>query len=83
MFLVVDSLLSNQNAGMPKTQPEYLFHPNAVIPHKTSQQAHARLVTTLDLRQPRINTASRLIHVDLAFRAHFHQFRTIFDRIDT
>ena len=31
---------------------------NAVIPHKTSQQAHARLVTTLDFRHSCINTAS-------------------------
>ena len=58
MFLVVGDLLSKQNAGMPETQQGYLFHTNAVIPLKTSQQAHARLVTTLDLRQPRINTAS-------------------------
>ena len=57
-FKVVGSLLSNQNAGMSKTQPEYLFHTNAVIPHKTSQQAHARLVTTLDLRHSGINSAS-------------------------
>ena len=29
-----------------------------VTPHKTSQQAHARLATTVDLRHSRINTAS-------------------------
>ena len=57
-FKVVGSLLSNQNAGMSKTQPEYLFHTNAVIPRKASQQAHARLVTTLDLYHSGINTAS-------------------------
>ena len=50
MFFVVGSLLSNQNAGMSETQQGYLFHTNAVIPHKTSQQAHARLVNTLGLR---------------------------------
>ena len=31
-----------------KQQRGYLFHTNAVTPHKTSQQAHARLVATLD-----------------------------------
>ena len=58
MFLVVGSLVSNQNAGMSETQQGYLFHTNAVISHKTSQQAHARLVNTLYLRHPWINTAS-------------------------
>ena len=57
-FKVVGSLLSNQNAGISKTQLEYLFHMNAVIPPKTSQQAHARFVTSLDLRHSGINTAS-------------------------
>ena len=57
MFLVVGSVLSGQNDECRNTKGR-LFHTNAVIPHKTSQQAHARLVTTLDLRQPRINTAS-------------------------
>ena len=28
-----------------------------MTPHKTSQQAHARLASTLDLRHSRINTA--------------------------
>ena len=41
---VVCSLLRMQ--GCRKQQQEYLFHTNAVIPRKTSQQAHARLVTT-------------------------------------
>ena len=41
--------MSNQNAGMSETQQEYLFHTNAVILHKTSQQAHPRLVNTLGL----------------------------------
>ena len=58
MFLVVDSLLSNQNAGMSETQQGDLFHTNAVIPHETSQQAHAGLVNTLDLPHRCINTAS-------------------------
>ena len=44
--------------GCRKTQPGYLFNTNAVIPHKTSQQAHPRLVTTLDLRHSCINSAS-------------------------
>ena len=55
---MVGSLCLIRTQGCRKQQQEYLFHTNAVIPHKTSQQAHARLVTTLDLRQPRINTAS-------------------------
>ena len=38
MFLVVGSLLCNQNAGMSEIQSEYLFHTNAVIPHKTSHK---------------------------------------------
>ena len=45
MFEVVSSLWSNQNAGLSEQQRGYLFHTNAVIPHKTSQQAHARLVS--------------------------------------
>ena len=48
-FKVVDSLLSKQNAGMSKHNKDNLFSMNAVIPHKTSQQAHTRLVTTLEL----------------------------------
>ena len=51
-----NSSLSNQNKGMPKQQRGYLFYTNTVIPHKTSQQAHARLATTLDLRHSCINT---------------------------
>ena len=43
------SLCLNRTQGCRKTHPEYLFHTNAVIPRKTSQQAHARLVTTLGL----------------------------------
>ena len=58
MFLAVGSLLSNQNSGMSETQQGYLFHTNAVISHKTLQQAHARLVNILDFRLPFINTAS-------------------------
>ena len=46
---VVGSLCLNRTQGCRKTQPEYLFYTNAVIPHKTLQQALARLVTTLDL----------------------------------
>ena len=38
------SLQSKQNAGLSEQQQGYLFQMNAVIPHKTSQQAHARLV---------------------------------------
>ena len=44
MFKVVGSLQSKQSAGMSEQQQGYLFRTNAVIPHKTSQQAHARLV---------------------------------------
>ena len=55
-FKVVGSLLSKQNTGMSENTTGYLFHTNAVIPHKTSQQAHARLVTTLDLRHSCINS---------------------------
>ena len=47
--LVVGSLLSNQNAGMSETQQGYLFYTNAVIPHKTSQQAHATHFTSVTL----------------------------------
>ena len=50
------NLLSNQNTGVAKQQRGYLFYTNTVIPHKTSQQAHARLATTLDLRHSCINT---------------------------
>ena len=57
-FKVVGSLCLNRTQGDRKTQPEYLFHTNAVIPLKTSQQAHTRLVTTLDFRHSGINTAS-------------------------
>ena len=46
MFEVVGSLQSKQNAGLSEQQQGYLFQTNAVIPHKTSQQAHARLVIT-------------------------------------
>ena len=49
-------LLSNQNTGMSKQQRGYLFYTNTVIPRKTSQQAQARLATTLDLRHSCINT---------------------------
>ena len=48
--------------GCQKQQQGYLFHANAVIPHKTSQRAHARLVTTLDLHHTCINMASPNIH---------------------
>ena len=34
----------NRTQGCRKQQQGYLFQMNAVIPHKTSQQAHARLV---------------------------------------
>ena len=47
---------SNSKHWDVRTQQSYLIHTNAVIPHKTSQQAHARLVTTLDLRHSCINT---------------------------
>ena len=50
MFKVVGIVCSpNRTQGCRKTQQGYLFHTNAVFPHKTSQQAHARLVTTLGL----------------------------------
>ena len=45
MFGVVGSLYSNQNARLSEQQQGYLYHTNAVIPHKTSQQVHARLVS--------------------------------------
>ena len=41
LFKVVGGLQSKQNAGMLEKQQGYLFHTKAVIPHKTSQQAHA------------------------------------------
>ena len=44
LFKVAGSLQSKQNAEMSEQQQGYLFHTNAVIPHKTTQQAHARLV---------------------------------------
>ena len=50
------SLLSKQNAEMSKHDQNILFHTNTVIPLKTSQQAHTRLVTTLDLCHSGINT---------------------------
>ena len=50
------SLLSNQNTGMSKQQRGHLFYTNTVIPHKTSQQPHARLATTLDLCHSCMNT---------------------------
>ena len=58
MFLVVGSLICspNRTQGCRKTRQGYLFHMTAVIPHKTTQQAHARLVTTLELRHSCINT---------------------------
>ena len=41
MFLVVGILCSpNRTQGSRKQQRGYLFHTNAVTPHKTSQQAH-------------------------------------------
>ena len=43
LFEVVGSLQSKQNAGMSGQQQDYLFQTNVVIPHKTSQQAHAML----------------------------------------
>ena len=66
------SLCLNRTQGCRKTQPEYLFHTNAVIPLKNSQQAHTRLVTTLDLRHSCINSASCQIHVTslLQFNKH-------------
>ena len=44
LFEVVSSLQSKENAGLSEQQQAYLFHTNIVIPDKTSQQAHARLV---------------------------------------
>ena len=57
-FKVVGSLKSTQNSGMSDTTTRIFIDTNAVIPRKTSQQAHTRLVTTLDLRQSFTNTAS-------------------------
>ena len=74
MFLVVGSLLSNQNAGMSETQQGYLFHTNTVIPHKTSQQAHTRLVTTLGLPSLLYKHGLCLIHVtSLLHFIHFNK----------
>ena len=44
LFEVVSSLQSKQNAWLSEQQQGYLFQTNALIPHKTSQQAHTRLV---------------------------------------
>ena len=44
MFKVVGGLQCKQNAGMSEQQQGNLFHMNAVIRRKTSQEAHARLV---------------------------------------
>ena len=50
MFLVVVVCVEKERRDVGKQNKDNLFHTNAVIPHKTSQQAHTRLVTTLDLR---------------------------------
>ena len=44
LFEVADNLQSKQNAGLSVEHQGYLFQTNAVIPHKNSQQAHAKLV---------------------------------------
>ena len=60
LFLVVGSLLSNQNARMSKNTTR-IFIPyersNSTQDFTTSARLACNL-TTLDLRQPRINTAS-------------------------
>ena len=43
LFKVAGRLQSNKNAALLEQQQGYLLQMNAVIPHKTSQQAHARL----------------------------------------
>ena len=71
------SLKSNQNTGMLKQQRGYLFYTNTVIPHKTSQQAHARLATTLDLHHSGINTRPLLdIHVHCNLSVTLQQTNT-------
>ena len=44
LFKVAGRLQSNKNAALLEQQQGYLLQMNAVIPHKTSQQARARLV---------------------------------------
>ena len=53
-FEVASCLQSKENVGLSEQQQGYLFNRNVVIPHKTSQQAHARL----DLRHTCLNKAS-------------------------
>ena len=68
LFEVVGSLQSKQNAGLSEQQQGYLFHMNVVIPHKTSEQAHARLVNytvtsvTLVLTRPLPDVQRPLSH---------------------
>ena len=61
LFEVVGSLQCKLNARLSEQQQGYLFQTNVVIPHKTLQQAHARLVIyTLHLHTDHssIDTAS-------------------------
>ena len=68
-FQVVGSLCLNRTQGCRKTQ-EYLFHTNAVIPLKNSEQAHTTLVTTLDLRHSCINSCQLHVTSMLQFNKH-------------
>ena len=69
-WYVVCCLIRTQ--GCRKHNLNILFHTNALIPLKTSQQAHTRLVTTLDLCHSCINSASCQICVTslLQFNKH-------------
>ena len=49
LFGVAGSLQSKQNTGLSEQQQGYLFQTDVIIPPKTSQQAHARLVNKYTL----------------------------------
>ena len=50
MILVVVVCVETERRDVGKHNKDNLFHTNAVIPHKTSQQARTRLVTTPGLQ---------------------------------
>ena len=79
-FKVAGSLCLNRTQVCRKTQQGYLFHTNAVIPLKNSQQAHTRLVNTLDLRHSCINSASCQIHVFSLLQFNKHDLRRYFTK---
>ena len=59
------SLQSKQNTGFSEQQQRYLFQTNVVIPHNTSQQAHARLANYTSTSVTVVNTASAKCTRDL------------------